>query len=187
MAGAVVGSRDRIAAVRSAQIDTGATLGPFAAFLVLRGITTLAVRMERQARTAMALATFLERQDGVNRVIYPGLPSHPQADVAARILDGGGAMLSVDLAGGREAGRTFYDALTIPERTASLGSVHTMVVHPPSSSHRSLDAASLAAAGITEGLLRVSVGLEDEADLSPTSRPRSGAARATIPVATGPA
>ena len=74
-------------------------------------------------------------------------------------------MLSVDLAGGREAGRTFYDALTIPERTASLGSVHTMVVHPPSSSHRSLDAASLAAAGITEGLLRVSVGLEDEADL----------------------
>ena len=87
MAGAVVGSRDRIAAVRSAQIDTGATLGPFAAFLVLRGITTLAVRMERQARTAMALATLLERQDGVNRVIYPGLSSHPQADVASRILD----------------------------------------------------------------------------------------------------
>jgi cystathionine beta-lyase/cystathionine gamma-synthase len=185
MAGAVVGSRDRIAAVRSAQIDTGATLGPFAAFLVLRGITTLAVRMERQARTAMALATFLERQDGVNRVIYPGLSSHPQAAVAASILDGGGAMLSVDLAGGREAGRTFYDALTIPERTASLGSVHTMVVHPPSSSHRSLDAASLAAAGITEGLLRVSVGLEDEADLIADFATALEAARATIPVATG--
>ena len=74
-------------------------------------------------------------------------------------------MLSVDLAGGRAAGQAFIDALTIPERTASLGSVHTMVVHPPTSSHRSLDAASLAAAGITEGLLRVSVGLEDEADL----------------------
>jgi cystathionine beta-lyase/cystathionine gamma-synthase len=185
MAGVVVGSRDRIAAVRSAQIDTGATLGPFAAFLVLRGITTLAVRMERQARTAMALATHLERQDGVNRVIYPGLSSHPQADVASRILDGGGAMLSVDLAGGREAGRTFYDALTIPERTASLGSVHTMVVHPPSSSHRSLDAASLAAAGITEGLLRVSVGLEDEADLIADFAAALHAARATIPVATG--
>ena len=185
MAGAVVGSRDRIAAVRSAQIDTGATLGPFAAFLVLRGIATLAVRMQRQARTAMALATSLERQDGVNRVIYPGLPSHPQADVASRILDGGGAMLSVDLAGGREAGRTFYDALTIPERTASLGSVHTMVVHPPSSSHRSLDAASLAAAGITEGLLRVSVGLEDEADLIADFAAALDAARATIPVATG--
>ncbi|HEU0244362.1 MAG TPA: aminotransferase class I/II-fold pyridoxal phosphate-dependent enzyme [Candidatus Limnocylindrales bacterium] len=165
MAGAVVGPRDRIAAVRSALIDTGATLGPFAAFLVLRGIPTLAVRMERQARTALALATFLERQDGVNGVIHPGLPSHPQADVAARILDGGGAMLSVDLAGGREAGRVFFDTLRIPERTASLGSVHTMVVHPPSSSHRALDASQLAAAGITEGLLRISVGLEDEADL----------------------
>ena len=185
MGGVVVGSRDRIAAVRSAQIDTGATLGPFAAFLVLRGITTLAVRMERQARTAMALATFLERQGGVNRVIYPGLASHPQADVAARVLDGGGAMLSVDLAGGRDAGRTFYDALTIPERTASLGSVHTMVVHPPSSSHRSLDTASLAAAGITEGLLRVSVGLEDEADLVADFGAALRAARATIPVATG--
>ncbi|MHB8892384.1 MAG: trans-sulfuration enzyme family protein, partial [Candidatus Limnocylindrales bacterium] len=148
MAGAVVGSKERIAAVRSAQIDTGATLGPFAAFLVLRGITTLAVRMERQARTAMALATFLERREGVARVIYPGLPSHPQADAASRMLDSGGAMLSVDLAGGREAGSAFCDALTIPERTASLGSVHTMVVHPPTSSHRSLDAAALAAAGI---------------------------------------
>jgi len=113
----------------------------------------------------LALATFLERQEGVNGVIYPGLPSHPQADAAARILDGGGAMLSVDLAGGREAGRVFFDTLEIPERTASLGSVHTMVVHPPSSSHRALDASQLASAGITEGLLRISVGLEDEADL----------------------
>ncbi len=165
MAGAVVGSRERIAVVRGVHIDTGATLGPFAAFLVLRGIATVAVRMERQARTARALAAFLERQDGVRKIIYPGLPSHPQADVAARILDNGGAMLSVDLAGGREAGRVFFDTLEIPERTASLGSVHTMVVHPPTSSHRALDAAALAAAGITQGLLRVSVGLEDEADL----------------------
>ena len=165
MAGVVVGSRQRVSAVRSTQIDTGATLGPFAAFLVLRGIATLAVRMERQASTARALASHLERREGVRQVIYPGLPSHPQADVAARILESGGAMLSVDLAGGREAGKVFFDALRIPERTASLGSVHTMVVHPPTSSHRSLDAAALAAAGITEGLLRVSVGLEDEADL----------------------
>jgi cystathionine beta-lyase/cystathionine gamma-synthase len=165
MAGAVVGPRDRIQAVRSAQIDTGATLGPFAAFLVLRGIATLAVRMERQARTALALARYFEQRDEVAAVIYPGLPSHPQAVVASRILDSGGAMLSVDLAGGREAGRAFSDALRIPERTASLGSVHTMVVHPPSSSHRSFGAAALAAAGITEGLLRISVGLEDEADL----------------------
>lgn len=178
MAGAVVGSRELVAAVRSAQIDTGATLGPFAAFLVLRGIATLAVRMERQARTAMALASFLERREGVARVFYPGLPSHPQAGLASRILDSGGAMLSVDLAGGRKAGRAFFDALRIPERTASLGSVHTMVVHPPTSSHRALDAASLAAAGITEGLLRISVGLEDEADLVADFDAALGAARA---------
>jgi len=165
MAGAVVGSAVRIAAVRSAQIDTGATLGPFAAFLVLRGIATLAVRLERQSATAASLAAWLEAQDGVARVIYPGLAGHPQREVAGRILDSGGAMLSVDLAGGRAAGRAFIDTLTIPERTASLGSVHTMVVHPPTSSHRALDAAALAAAGITEGLLRISVGLEDEADL----------------------
>jgi len=165
MAGAVVGARDRIAAVRSAQIDTGATLGPFAAFLVLRGIATLAVRVERQSRTAAALATFLEGREGVHRVLYPGLASHPQREVATRILDAGGAMLSVELTGGRETGRTFFDALRIPERTASLGSVHTMVVHPPTSSHRALDDAALAAAGIGAGLLRVSVGLEDEADL----------------------
>ncbi len=165
MAGAVVGAADRIRAVRSVLIDTGATLGPFAAFLVLRGIPTLPLRMERQARTAAALAAFLEGRHGVARVIYPGLASHPQAGAAGRILDSGGAMLAVDLAGGREAGHVFFDSLEIPERSASLGSVHTMVVHPPTSSHRALDAAALAAAGITEGLLRVSVGLEDEADL----------------------
>jgi len=165
MAGAVVGSKERIAAVRSAHIDTGGTLGPFAAFLVLRGIATVAVRMERQAQTALALARSLEGQPGVRLVLYPGLESHPQHAVAQRILDTGGAMLSVDLAAGREAGRVFFDSLEIPERTASLGSVHTMVVHPPTSSHRALDSVALAAAGITEGLLRVSVGLEDEADL----------------------
>jgi cystathionine beta-lyase/cystathionine gamma-synthase len=181
MAGTVVGSRDRIAAVRSAQIDTGATLGPFAAFLVLRGIATLAVRVERQSRTAAALAAAMEGRDGVARVLYPGLPSHPQRAVAERILDLGGAMLSIDLAGGREAGRAFFDALRIPQRTASLGSVHTMVVHPPTSSHRALDAASLAAAGITEGLLRVSVGLEDEADLLADFSAALEAARAASP------
>jgi cystathionine beta-lyase/cystathionine gamma-synthase len=87
-------------------------------------------------------------------------------------------MLSVDLAGGRAAGRAFFDALTIPERTASLGSVHTMVVHPPTSSHRALDAAALAAAGITQGLLRISVGLEDEADLAADFASALAAARA---------
>lgn len=165
MAGIVVGGAERMAAVRSAQVDTGGTLGPFAAFLVLRGIATLAVRMERHARTAGALAAWLERRDGVSRVTYPHLASHPQHDIARRLLDSGGAMLSFELAGGRAAGPAFIDALEIAERTASLGSVHTMVVHPPTTSHRGLDERALALAGITPGLLRVSVGLEDEADL----------------------
>lgn len=165
MAGVVVGAAARVADVRGAQVDTGGTLGPFAAFLVLRGIATLAVRMERHARTAAALAAWLERQDGVERVTYPGLASHPQHDVARRLLDAGGAMLSFELAGGRAAGPAFIDALQVAERTASLGSVHTMVVHPPTTSHRGLDDRALALAGITPGLLRVSVGLEDEADL----------------------
>ena len=182
MAGAVVGSRDRIAAVRSAQIDTGASLGPFAAFLVMRGIATLAVRVDRQSRSAAALARMLEGREGVARVLYPGLASHPQHAVASRMLDSGGAMMAVELAGGREAGRAFFDALQIPERTASLGSVHTMVVHPPTSSHRALDAAALAQAGIAEGLLRVSVGLEDEADLVADFVQALDAAQAAAPI-----
>lgn len=167
IAGVVAGPADRITAVERVQIDTGATLGPFEAFLVLRGILTLGVRGERHSRNAAALAAWLERQDGVESVLYPGLPSHPQHAVAARQfrMGAGGGMLAFEVAGGREAGRAIIDALTLPELTASLGSVHTMVVHPPSTSHRQLSEAELLAVGITPGLLRVSVGLEDVEDL----------------------
>jgi cystathionine beta-lyase/cystathionine gamma-synthase len=167
IAGVVAGRKDLIRQVEKVQIDTGATIGPFDAFLVLRGILTLAVRVERHARTAAALAAWLERQDGVQRVLYPGLPSHPQHAVATRQFRPGlaGGMLAVELAGGREAGRAVIDALTLTELTASLGSVHTMVVHPPSTSQRQMSEAELAAAGITPGLLRISVGLEDLEDL----------------------
>jgi methionine-gamma-lyase len=167
IAGVVAGRRDDITAIERVQIDTGATLGPFDAFLVLRGIMTLAVRVERQAATAAALASWLERQDGVQRVLYPGLPSHPQHQVATRQFRQGvaGGMLAVEVAGGRDAGRAMIDALTLTELTASLGGVHTMVVHPPSTSQRQLTDDELLAAGITPGLLRISVGLEDLEDL----------------------
>lgn len=165
MAGVVSGPRALIDEVRRVQIDTGATLGPLAAFLVLRGIQTLAVRMERHAATALALAAWLERQEGVERVRYPGLPGHPQYAVAARQFRVGGGMLAFELAGDRSVGPAFIDALSVPELTASLGSVHTMVVHPPTTSHRQLDDAGLAEAGIGPGLLRCSVGLEDLDDL----------------------
>ena len=165
LAGVVAGSAERIAVVRQVEIDTGGTLSPLSAFLVLRGMTTLAVRMERHAATARVLATWLETQPAVLRVIYPGLPNHPQHALASRQFPIGGGMLAFEVVGGRLGGGAFIDALTIPELTASLGSIHTIVAHPPTTTHRQLNDTELAQAGIAPGLLRCSVGLEDLEDL----------------------
>jgi methionine-gamma-lyase len=165
MAGVVCGATSLVQRIRDFQVDTGASLDPHAAFLAMRGLSTLALRMERHSATAAALGAWLEAQPGVARVWYPGLKTHPQHDVAARLLARGGGMLAFELAGGRAAGAAMIDTLTIPVRTASLGSVFTIVSHPPSTTHRQLDDAALAAAGITPGLLRCSVGLEDLDDL----------------------
>jgi cystathionine beta-lyase/cystathionine gamma-synthase len=164
LGGSVSGSKELIGKIRSTQIDTGGSLAPFSAFLVLRGLETLHVRMERHAQTALALASHIETSGVARRVWYPGLDSHPQRAVAQRQLLNGGGMMCFDL-GDAQTAQSFLDALTVPPRTASLGSVRTIAVHPPSTTHRQMDAAALAAAGIPEGLLRVSVGLEDEADL----------------------
>ncbi len=182
LAGVVVGDRERIRAVRDVQVDTGASLAPLAAFLVLRGLPTLAVRMDRHNATAGALAAWLERQPGVDRVYHPSLDSHPQRDVARRQLSGGGGMLAFELAAGRAGGGAFIDALAFTERTASLGSVHTMVVHPPSTTHRQLDEAALGETGIAPGLLRVSVGLEDLDDVQADFERGLMAASAVEPV-----
>ena len=165
LAGSVAGSRERIEAIRQVEIDTGGTLSPLSAFLVLRGITTLAIRMERHAATAAALAEWLESESAVVRVLYPGLPSHPQHELAKRQFLNGGGILALEVVGGRAGGGAFIDALTIPEVTASLGSIHTIVAHPPTTTHRQLNDAELVAAGIAGGLLRCSVGLEDLPDL----------------------
>ena len=166
---------------------TGATLGPFEAFLVLRGLLTLAVRMDRHAANALALATWLERQGDVRRVLYPSLETHPQHAVALRQFTpgNGGGMLAFEVAGGRDAGRAVIDTLRLTELTASLGSVHTMVVHPPSTSQRQLSEAELIEAGITPGLLRVSVGLEDIGDLIADFSRALAAARAAAAVPAG--
>ena len=165
LAGTVAGRAELIAEVRRVQIDTGAALAPLAAFLVLRGLATLGVRLDRHAATSAALAGWLERQDGVRQVRHPLLPSHPGSDIVARQFLGASGMFAFELDGGRPAARAFMDALQIPARTASLGSIHTMVVHPPSTTHRQLDDAALAVAGIGPGLLRCSIGLEDVDDL----------------------
>jgi len=139
-------------------------VAPFSAFLVLRGMQTLHVRMDRHSASALSLANYLEGAAGVRGVIYPGLASHPQAEVAGRQLRVGGGMLAIDL-GTRDAAAAFIDGLSIPPVTATLGSVVTCVVHPPSATHRQLDEAQLLAAGIPPGLIRISVGLEDIDDL----------------------
>jgi cystathionine beta-lyase/cystathionine gamma-synthase len=164
IAGAVAGSREYIEHVRDVAIDTGGIVAPLSAFLVLRGMQTLHVRMDRHSDSALAIAQQLEAAVGVARVTYPGLPSHPQAAVAERQLRRGGGMLAFDL-GSRDVAAAFIDGLAIPPVTATLGSVVTYAVHPPTATHRQLDEAQLAAAGIPPGMVRISVGLEDIDDL----------------------
>jgi methionine-gamma-lyase len=185
MAGVISGPAELVHRVRDFEVDTGASLDPHAAFLALRGLSTLALRMERHSATAAALAAWLERQDGVSRVWHPSLASHPQQEVARRQLAFGGGMLAFELAGGRAAGAAFIDRLEIPARTASLGSVFSIVTHPPSTTHRQLGDDALSLAGITAGLLRCSVGLEDLDDLVVDFDRALGAVRAAGVAANG--
>jgi cystathionine beta-lyase/cystathionine gamma-synthase len=178
LAGVVVGSHERIAAIRPILVDVGGALAPLAAFLVLRGLPTLAIRMERHTETALELAAWLAGQNGVERVHYPGLPGDPSHSVAVRQLHVFGGMLAFELSGGREAGRAFLDAMVVAERTASLGAFRTITTAPPSTTHRQLDEAALREAGIAPGLLRCSIGLEDVEDLRADMELGLAAARA---------
>ncbi|MEO7118097.1 MAG: PLP-dependent aspartate aminotransferase family protein [Candidatus Limnocylindrales bacterium] len=178
--GVVAGSHERIAAVKALQIDLGGIIAPFSAFLILRGIQTLHVRMDRHSQTALTLARYLEAQDGVRAVFYPGLSSHPQALVAQRLLRAGGGMLAFDL-GNRRSAATFLDTLRLPARTASLGATLTIAVHPPSTTHRQFSDAELTESGILPGLVRVSVGLEDAEDLIADIAAGLQAARSAVP------
>jgi cystathionine beta-lyase/cystathionine gamma-synthase len=145
-------------------VDLGVSADPFAAWLTLRGLKTLALRMERHCANAAHLAQLLATHPGVYRVHWPGLPGHPDHDVARRLLTGFGGMVAFDLAG-REAGLAFVTGLRLAALAPSLGGTETVVLHPASTSHRQMDAASLRAAGIGEGSIRVSVGLEHPDDL----------------------
>ncbi|GAA2111757.1 trans-sulfuration enzyme family protein [Actinomadura alba] len=145
--------------------ELGATADPFAAWLILRGMATLSLRMERHCSNAQTLAERLSAHPAVAAVHYPGLPSHPGHEIGRRILSGSGGVLSFDLAGGRAAGRTFIEAVRLASLAASLGDVKTLVMHPASTSHRKLDAAMLAAAGIGEGTVRIAVGIEHPEDI----------------------
>src|SRR5688572_7177712 len=165
--GIVIGSADRVSAARKIVINAGGNASPWEAFLALRGLKTLALRMERHSTNALAVAQALEGAPGVAAVRYPGLASHPQHELSCRVLRGGmaGGMLAVELEGGRPHGERFLGRMRVAVHATSLGGVETLVSHPASSSHRQLSEEGLEAAGLTPGTLRVSIGLEDADDL----------------------
>ena len=164
-AGVLAGSRTLVAAAREHLVQTGAVLDPFPAFLLRRGLKTLALRLERHSANALAVAQFLEEHPKVARVLYAGLESFPQYELARRQLGDSGGMLAFELEGGRETGERLMNALELCARATSLGGVDTVVHHPASTSHRQFSPEQLAAAGISPGLLRLSVGCEDADDL----------------------
>lgn len=144
----------------------GPTLSAFNAWVLLKGMETLGIRMRAQSAQALELAAWLEAQPGVSRVYYPGLASHPQHALAMQQQSGlGGAIVSFEVAGGREAAWRVVDACQLLSITANLGDTKTTITHPASTTHGRISAESRQAAGISEGLLRVAVGLESVADL----------------------
>jgi cystathionine beta-lyase/cystathionine gamma-synthase len=164
--GVVCTSKDGRDALRRTAIDTGGTMEAFPAWLAIRGLITLELRMQRHSSSAMALAEFLQGHPKVERVHYPGLPSHPHHEVAARELRGGfGGMMAFDTAGGMEPSVRFCDGLQLAWVGTSLGGHKTLVGHAASTTHRQMDPEVRRAAGIGDGLIRVSVGLEEPDDV----------------------
>lgn len=144
---------------------TGVTGSPFDAYMTLRGVRTLFPRIERQQQNAAAVAAFLQAHRAVSAVHYPGLASHPGHEIARSQQSGFGAMLSFDLAGGTEAVRKVVEAVQVFSLAESLGGVESLIAHPATMTHAAMSPEARAIAGIGDGLLRLSVGLESEADL----------------------
>ena len=165
--GVVVGSPELVGRVRAARVDLGGSLSPDDAAVLQRGLATLPLRMARQCASALAVATALEANPAVARVDHPGLPSHRSHTLARRLFDDGryGAVVTITPRGGRAAGMALVDGLRLVQRATSLGGTVSKAVHVASTTHLALDDASLAAAGIDPGAVRLSIGLEDPADL----------------------
>jgi methionine-gamma-lyase len=165
IAGAAAGSRALIRKVRENVIYLGGSMDPEAAFLLIRGIKTLRVRVEEECRNAMIVAKYLEKHPRVARVHYPGLTSHPDHRLAKRQMAGFGSMMAFDMKGGLAAARRFCDRVRIFLLAASLGGVESLVILPIYTTHYKMSAAELRGAGVEPGTVRVSVGLEDPEDL----------------------
>jgi cystathionine beta-lyase/cystathionine gamma-synthase len=163
--GVVAGSQELLAWLWSFGILSGGCASPFDAMNGLRGLRTLPVRLERQAATAQRLAEVLEKHPAVARVRYPGLPSHPQHELATRQMRTFGSLLSFDVDGGLPAGEAFVGGVRVARMAPSLGGPETLVTHPASTTHVALTPEELAANGISPGTIRVSVGLEHADDV----------------------
>jgi O-succinylhomoserine sulfhydrylase len=144
---------------------TGPSLSPFNAWLMLKGLETLELRVERQCRTALSIAHFLETHPKIARVVYPGLPSHPQYELAQRQMTEGGTVVAFDIASDKEGCFRFLDALRLVDISNNLGDSKSLVTHPATTTHSRLKPEERAALGIGEGLVRLSAGLEAETDL----------------------
>lgn len=167
LAGLVAGSDETIARIRNEGLRylNGGTMSPMTAFLILRGLKTLELRMERHSRSAQAVAELLESHSAVESVSYPGLASHPQHALGRRQMRLSGGLIAFEMKRGLDAGRKFMDRLKLVTLAVSLGDAETLVQHPASMTHSNYTPEERAAQGIGEGMLRLSIGLEDTADI----------------------
>jgi methionine-gamma-lyase len=151
--------------LRSMATSFGGTIEPFNSFLVARGIKTLAIRMERHCRSAQKLAEYLQEHPKVERVLFPGLKSHPQYELQKRQAKAPGALISLILKGGLEAGKVLMNSVKLHTLAVSLGGVESLIQHPASMTHAGVDPEERKKAGIVDGLVRISVGIEDVEEL----------------------
>jgi cystathionine beta-lyase/cystathionine gamma-synthase len=152
--------------IQSFAREVGPTLAPFNAWLILRGMQTLPLRVQASSASALEIAEFLDHHDAISQVFYPSLATNPLKDRADRLLGGrGGGTIAFEVDGGRKRAAAFQERLELVTRAASLGGTHTLIVHAASITHTQLGPDDLRAAGISEGFCRLSVGLEDPADL----------------------
>ena len=165
LGGVAIGSNELIKSMRRPSLLAGGTMGTHEAWLCLRGLKTLHLRMERHAENAMQLALFLDSHPNVQKVNYPGLANHPQHLLARRQMIGWGGMLSFEIKGGVESGRRLMNNLSLCSLAVSLGSVDTLVEHPASMTHAVMPRETRESLGISDGLARVSVGIEDADDI----------------------
>ncbi len=166
VAGIIVGSHKLVAKMKSPHLDNfGGTTSPFDAWLLVRGLKTLGIRMDRHCTNAMAVAEFLQGHPAVETVYFPGLPDFPQYDLAKKQMDQFGGMIAFELKGGFKAGETMMNSVKMHTLAVSLGCVDSMIQHPASMTHACIPAPERAKSGISDGLVRLSVGIEDLEDI----------------------